>query len=317
MNVVALAGGVGGAKLADGLYRVLANDQLKIIVNCGDDFDYLGLRICPDLDTVCYTLAGLANAQTGWGRKDETWSAFDQIVSLGGPGWFHIGDQDLGTHLERTRRLTSGFRLSQVTADFCAVWGIRVPVMPMTDDSMPTWVDTHEMGWLPFQEYFVKYSCEPRVKGFDFRRAAEAHPAPGVISAIQEADCLIVCPSNPWVSIGPILSVPGVMEAIMHCPVRMVMSPIVGGKAIKGPAAKMYAELGIVPSARAVAEQYQGWCTDMIIDRQDQASTDEIERLHMGVRAMDTLMNSAEDRTHVAQMVIDHYSSRYKKELTK
>jgi LPPG:FO 2-phospho-L-lactate transferase len=253
---------------------------------------------------------------TGWGRKDEGWIVYDEIQKLGGPAWFHLGDQDLATHLERTRRLQSGEPLSKVTRDFCAAWGISAQVLPATDDPMPTWVNTVEAGWLPFQEYFVKLGCQPVVKGFEFRGQAEAKPAPGVIEAIQDADCIMICPSNPWVSIAPILSVPGVHAAVQQCPIRMVMSPIVGGKALKGPAAKMYAELGISPSALSVARQYQDLCTDFILDQVDQALTHEIEMLDMAVLVTDTVMATLDDRVRVAHDVLDYFMPRIPKELT-
>jgi len=300
--------------MADGLYRAFPGESLTVIVNTGDDFTPFGLRVCPDLDTVCYTLAGLANPQTGWGRQGETWAAFEEIRRLGGPAWFHLGDQDLATHLERTRRLQSGLTLSQVTHEFCQAWKINARVIPMTDDFMPTWVETVENGWLPFQEYFVKLACEPRVKGFEFRGSQEAKPAPGVIESLQEADCVVVCPSNPWVSIGPILSVPGVAEAVVKCPVRVVVSPIVGGKAIKGPAAKMYAELGISPSSLAVARHYQDWCTHFIMDREDAHLSKKVEDLGMAVTVTDTVMVTLADRIRLAREALAACSHRMKKD---
>lgn len=307
MKVVAFAGGVGGAKLADGLAKILPGDQLTIVVNCGDDFDMMGLRICPDLDTICYTLSGLANPTTGWGLRDETWVVYEQIIRLGGPDWFHLGDRDLATHLERTRRLQSGQVLSGITADFSKTWGISPRVLPMTDEPMQTWVNTVEAGWMPFQEYFVKLAFQPVIKEFEFRGWENAKPAPGVIDAILNANCLIVCPSNPWVSIGPILAVPGIQDAIQHCPIRLVMSPIVGGKALKGPAAKMYAELGIEPSALAVARHYRDWCTDFVVDQVDQDLAVAIEMLGMSVITMDTIMVSPEDRVRVARELLIDY----------
>ncbi len=180
MNVVALAGGVGGAKLADGLAQALPPESLTIIVNTGDDFEHMGLSICPDLDTVCYTLAGIANPATGWGRTGESWQALESLSELGGPAWFRLGDKDLGVHLERTRRLRRGQPLSQITRHFCQAWGIRHPVLPATDDNVPTWVYTDE-GELPFQEYFVHRHCHPRVTGFRFEGVEQAQPAPGVL----------------------------------------------------------------------------------------------------------------------------------------
>ncbi|HLF88511.1 MAG TPA: 2-phospho-L-lactate transferase, partial [Anaerolineales bacterium] len=254
MKVVALAGGVGGAKLADGLAQILPPKNLTVIVNTGDDFEHFGLKICPDLDTVCYTLAGMANPVTGWGLAGETWNALEAIGTLGGSGWFRLGDRDLGTHLERTRRLRSGQSLSQITRDFCRAWGVQPVVLPMSDDPVPTIVQTDE-GELAFQEYFVRRQCHPRVRGFHFEGVQHARAAPGMLEVIEGADLIVICPSNPWVSVDPILAIPGVREALTPSPSpstrggRIVaVSPIIAGQAVKGPAAKMYAELGVEPS---------------------------------------------------------------------
>jgi LPPG:FO 2-phospho-L-lactate transferase len=307
--VVALAGGVGGARLSDGLARNLALQDLAVIVNTGDDFDHLGLRICPDLDTVCYTLAGLANPATGWGRTDDTFKALETLSQLGGPGWFRLGDRDLGLHLERTRRLKAGQSLSEVTRAICKSWEIHIRVLPVTDDSVPTWVYTDE-GDLPFQEYFVHRQCRPRVTGFHFSGADQASPAPGVLEAIHQAQAILLCPSNPWVSLDPILAVPGVRQALkanaqdQHCPVVGV-SPILGGKTVKGPAAKMYAELGIEPSAVAVARHYAGLLDGFVIDRQDAQLAGEIEALGMQVLVTQTLMLTPDDRRRLAAEVLE------------
>ena len=196
MKIVALAGGVGGAKLVDGLAQCLTPGDLTVIVNTGDDFEHWGLNISPDLDTVCYALAGLANTETGWGRKDESWEVLNNIVELGGTGWFQIGDRDLATHLERTRRLKSGQPLSQITRDFCQVWGIRHAILPMTDQYVATIVNTLEQGEMAFQEYFVHLNCQPTVKGFRFSGIETAKPAPGALEALTAADAIIFCPSN-------------------------------------------------------------------------------------------------------------------------
>ncbi len=280
MNVVALAGGVGGAKLAVGLARNLPDGALTVVVNTGDDFEHLGLKICPDLDTVCYTLAGLSNPETGWGLVGETWNALQAVEKLSGPAWFHLGDRDLGTHLERTRRLREGEPLSQITRSFCASWGIGATVLPMTDDPVATYVATREEGALPFQEYFVKLQCQPQVTGFHFEGIEKARPAPGVLEALAAADCVVICPSNPWVSIGPILDVPGVRPAIQSKKV-VAVSPIIGGKAVKGPAAKMYAELGIQPSALAVARHYRSILSGFVLDDADAGQAEEIA--HWGI----------------------------------
>jgi LPPG:FO 2-phospho-L-lactate transferase len=302
-RIVALAGGVGGAKLAHGLAQVLAPEDLTVIVNTGDDFEHLGLHICPDLDTVCYTLAGLANPDTGWGRMDETWNAMANIDQLGGPAWFRLGDQDLGTHLERTRRLREGQSLSQITCDFCNAWSIHHTVIPMSDNPVGTIVETVE-GDLEFQEYFVHRSCEPRVEGFRFDGIESAKPAPGVLDAIEKADAIVICPSNPWVSIAPILAIAGIkpaMEAKKVC----AISPIIGGQAVKGPAAKMYRELGIEPSAFAVAKHYQGLANGFVLDAVDTKLEAEIRSLNMQTLFTKTLMENSDNRRRLAEDVLN------------
>lgn len=314
IKIAALAGGVGGAKLAHGLAQILPPDQLTVIVNTGDDFDHFGLRICPDLDTVCYTLAGLANPATGWGRACESWAVFDALRLLGGPDWFRLGDQDLATHIERTRRLAGGDSLTSITRDFCAAWGVQHPILPVTDHDLRTWVETEEQGWLPFQEYFVKAGCQPTVRGFRFAGADTAEPSAAVCAALEDADWVIICPSNPWVSIGPLLALPRVRALVQQKPVAAV-SPIIGGKALKGPAAKMYRELGIAPSALAVAQQYAQdlqrgnkehphfvFCIDTI----DHALAVHIQENGGEVLISDTVMRSTDDRRRLAQTLLEH-----------
>jgi LPPG:FO 2-phospho-L-lactate transferase len=308
MKVVALAGGVGGAKLADGLALALPPGDLTVIVNTGDDFRHFGLWVCPDVDTVCYTLAGLANPMTGWGRKDDTSHVMEALQALGGPSWFHLGDRDLSTHLERTRRLGQGDSLTAITRDFCRTWGVETPVLPMSDDTVQTWVDTEE-GELPFQEYFVRRQCAPHVKGFWFEGVEKAQPAPGAIEAIDSAELVVICPSNPWVSIAPILSVPGIKGSLKSKKV-LAVSPIIAGQAVKGPAAKMYAELGIEPSALAVARQYGGQgtgglLTGFVLDQQDESQSAGVQALGIEVLATDTLMKSPADRLRLAQEVLN------------
>ena len=309
MKVVALAGGVGGAKLADGLAQILAPEELTIIVNTGDDFSHLGLNISPDLDTVCYALAGMANSATGWGQADETWLALESIGQLGGPTWFRLGDRDLGVHLERTRRRSSGQPLSKITRDFCLAWGIEHRVLPMSDDTVPTWVQTLE-GELPFQIYFVQRQCHPQVTGFHFEGAEKARPAPGVLEAIQNADQVIFCPSNPWVSIDPILAVPGVRDTIntrqsARQSVVTAVSPIIGGTTVKGPAAKMYHELGIEPSALSVARHYQDLLSGFVLDSQDHQYMQPIRSMEVQTLETDTIMKLPGDRRRLAQEVLE------------
>jgi len=304
LKIAALAGGVGGAKLAHGLAQILSPEELTIIVNTGDDFEHYGLYICPDLDTVCYTLAGLANPETGWGRVNETWNVIENASKLGGPGWFNLGDQDLGTHLERTRRLKGGQCLSEITTDFCRAWGIEHTILPMSDQQVRTIVETEE-GELAFQEYFVHRRCEPRVKGFRFDGADQAEPAQGVAEAIRSADAILICPSNPWVSIDPILKViPKIEKPVI------AVSPIIGGHTVKGPAAKMYRELGIEPSALAVANHYRGLAAGFVLDTVDKQLEGEIMGLSMQTLVTNTLMNSLDDRSRLAEDVLNFLGNK-------
>ncbi|WKZ42707.1 MAG: 2-phospho-L-lactate transferase [Anaerolineales bacterium] len=305
MKIVALAGGVGGAKLAHGLAQILKPEELTVIVNTGDDFEHYGLYICPDLDTVCYTLAGLANPETGWGRADESWNVIENASKLGGPDWFKLGDRDLGTHLERTRRLKAGDSLSQITQDFCKAWGIQHTVLPMSDQPIRTMVETDE-GELAFQEYFVHRRCEPRVKGFRFEGAEVAEPAVWAREAVASADAIVVCPSNPWVSVDPILAVFSPLLSGEGLGVRSIaVSPIIGGEAIKGPAAKMYRELGIEPSALAVARHYQGLITHFVMDTVDSQLIESVRGLNMQVTVTNTVMKSHVERKRLASEILE------------
>jgi len=299
VKIVALAGGVGGAKLAHGLTQILPPEELTIIVNTGDDFEHYGLYICPDLDTVCYTLAGLANPETGWGRINESWSVIENASKLGGPDWFRLGDQDLGTHLERTRRLKAGELLSQITRDFCKAWGIEHTILPMSDQPVRTVVETDD-GDLAFQEYFVHQRCEPKVKGFRFEGAPSAGAALGAREAVHVAEAVIICPSNPWVSIDPILRVLPKIEKPVYA-----ISPIIGGETVKGPAAKMYRELGIEPSAFAVANHYRGLATGFVLDRVDAQLNESVRGLNMRTLVTNTLMRGHDDRRRLANDVLN------------
>ena len=299
MSVVALAGGVGGAKLADGLASVLPPVDLTVIVNTGDDFEHFGLTICPDLDTVCYNLAGLYNPEMGWGRSGESWTAFQAAKMLGGPTWFQLGDLDLGTHLERTRRLRAGEPLSTITKDFCQAWGISSTVLPMSDQPVPTIVLTEE-GEMAFQEYFVARGCRPKVTGFRFENILRSEPAPGTLEAIDAADLIVICPSNPWVSIDPILGIPGMRSALENKPV-VAVSPLIGGKALKGPAAKMYEELEIDPSSVAVARHFGSLLKGFVIDHQDKNLT---KFIGLPTLITDTIMVEREQRRSLAEEVL-------------
>ena len=303
VRVIALSGGIGGAKLALGLYRLLPPDCLMVVCNTGDDFEHLGLRISPDLDTVTYTLAGIANPETGWGRAGETWTFMAALAQLGGETWFRLGDADLATHVERTRRLAAGERLGAITDDFCARLDIRARVVPMCDEPVRTMVRT-ENGLLPFQRYFVERRCEPKVSGFEFRGAGrrDRRRRSQRRSERDNLEAVVICPSNPFISIDPILAVPGMRAAITACRAPVVaVSPIIGGRAVKGPTAKMMAELGMPASANTVAEHYRGLLDGFVLDEADAA---EAEALDLPCLATRTLMASEDDKRALASEVL-------------
>jgi LPPG:FO 2-phospho-L-lactate transferase len=305
MNIVALAGGVGGAKLVDGLAQLLLPDELTVIVNTGDDFEHLGLYICPDVDTVCYTLAGLTNPNTGWGQLDDTFHVLGNVQKLGGPYWFRIGDNDLATHLERTRRMHEGQLLSQITQIFCQSWGVQHKVIPMSNQPVHTMVNTLERGELAFQEYFVHQGCEPIVTGFRFSGIESAQMAPGIMDAIDKADAVVICPSNPWVSIDPILALNG-LRSVLVGKIVVAVSPIIQGDTVKGPAAKMYTELGIAPSALAVAHHYSDLLSGIMIDKEDSGLAKDFS---IPVTIAHTLMKTRNDRRSLAKDVLDSIQS--------
>jgi LPPG:FO 2-phospho-L-lactate transferase len=302
MKLVALAGGVGGARMAHGFAQVLPPKDLTVVVNTGDDFDYLGLPISPDIDTVMYTLAGLANPETGWGLAGETWGFLKAVERLGGPTWFRIGDMDLATHVMRRQGLIAGQTLTQVTQASAEALGVAVRILPMTDDRLRTMVQTDE-GELEFQDYFVRRRCQPRVSGFRFDGADSARPTPDVMAAIREADLVVVCPSNPFVSIGPILQLPGVRAAIASR-AAVAVSPIVGGQALKGPAGKMLAELGLPVSPLTVAEGYADMLTGFVLDERDASFEHSIAGLGLRVLVTDTIMRGERDRERLAREVL-------------
>lgn len=295
--IVALAGGVGGARLAKGLALALPEEQLTVVVNVGDDFEHLGLHVSPDIDTVLYTLAGLANPDTGWGREGETWAFMGALSKLGGETWFQLGDRDLATHVERTRRLRAGERLSAVTARFAERLGTGARVVPATDDPLRTMVATDE-GELAFQEYFVHRQCRPRALGFRFDGADLAEPSEPVAALMRRTDLegFVICPSNPWLSIDPLLAVRGLREWIERSGLPVVaVSPIVGGKAVKGPAGKIMGELGIEVSALGVARHYEGLVSAWVIDHQDAGLAPRLEALGCRVHVTDTMMTVPPD----------------------
>ena len=303
MSVMALSGGIGGAKLALGLYRVLPPGALTVIANTGDDFEHLGLSISPDIDTLLYTLAGLDNPQFGWGRKDETWTFMAALETLGGETWFKLGDGDLATHIERTRRLAAGQSLTRITDDFRCRLGISAQLLPMTEDRVRTRLLTED-GWLDFQDYFVRLRAAPAVREIAYTGALEAQANPDFLAALSDdaLELVVICPSNPFLSIDPILSLPGVREALRasHAPVAAV-SPIIGGNAVKGPTSKIMAELGLPISATAVARHYADILDTYIAD---EADTDEVTDLEVPTILTRTLMVTLDDRDALARTVM-------------
>ena len=301
--IVALSGGVGGAKLVLGLARIVPPDELLVVCNTADDFEHLGLAISPDLDTVMYTLAGLANPELGWGRRDETWSFMETLDALGGETWFRLGDRDLAVHVERTRRLRRGETLSAITAHLCQRLGVGPKIVPMSDDPVRTRLLT-EAGWIDFQDYFVRQRCEPGVQALEFHGAATARAHPDFLAALADPrlQAVIVCPSNPFISVEPILALPGIRAALAACRAPVVaVSPIIGGKAVKGPTAKMMTELGLNPSASAVAQRYGDLLDGYVVDLAD---TGEVQGIRPKVTLAQTFMRSLEDREALARIVL-------------
>lgn len=299
MRVVALAGGVGGAKLAHGLQAEVGRD-LAVIVNTGDDLERHGLLVCPDHDTVLYTLAGIANREWGWGIAGETWNAAEMLAAYGEEGWFRLGDRDLATHLYRTQRRRDGATLTEVTAEITAAWGLRIRLLPMSDHRVATRItvsDGSEPGAvreLAMQEWFVQERCEPPVIGVHFAGGDTARPAPGVLDALRDADTILICPSNPVISIGPILAVPGIREVLAERRDRVVgVSPIVGGRPVKGPADRLMGPLGIDVSSVGVARAYRDVCATLVIDTRDARDARRVAELGVRPVVADTLMRDA------------------------
>jgi LPPG:FO 2-phospho-L-lactate transferase len=301
--VLALSGGVGGAKLALGLYRAVPSGTLTVVANTGDDFEHLGLAISPDLDTLLYTLSGRANPELGWGREGETWTFMTALEALGGETWFRLGDGDLATHIERTRRLRAGESLSAIMDDFRRRLGIRARLLPMSDDKVRTRLRTEE-GWLDFQDYFVRLRCAPVISELAFAGAETSHPHPDFLAALAapELRAVILCPSNPFISIDPILAVPGVRDALRACRAPVIaVSPIVAGQAVKGPTAKMMAELGLPVDAATPSRHYADFLDVYIADETDAAAVADLD---IAVVLARTLMQSLADREALARTVL-------------
>ena len=305
MKICALAGGVGGAKLASGLQDVVPPGDLSVVVNTADDFDLWGLHICPDLDTVMYTLAGISNPETGWGIVNESFATLNMLERYGEETWFKFGDRDLATHVFRTHRMRSGETLTEVTAGLSGALGVDNALLPMSDEPVSTVLETAE-GRLEFQEYFVRRRQRDEVLGIELRGIEEARPTEGVLAAISGADAIVLCPSNPVVSIGPILALPGVMEILASSSVpKVAVSPIVGGRALKGPADRMLASLGHEVSATGVARMYAGLVDGMVIDRIDENERAGIEGIGMRVLVTESVMRDAEDRARLASETLE------------
>jgi LPPG:FO 2-phospho-L-lactate transferase len=310
VSIAVLAGGVGAAKFLAGLVQVVDPATVTAVVNVGDDFELHGLHISPDLDTVTYTLAGEVNPETGWGLRGESWQAMDVVGRYGGPDWFRLGDRDLGTHLYRTGRLAGGDALSAVTADIVAAWGIRVRVLPATDEPLRTMVTLAGAGpddgaEVDFQSYFVRRQHSVPVSAVRFAGASATTPGPGVLDAVGAADTVICAPSNPIVSIGPVLAVPGLREAVTARRDRTVaVSPIVAGSALKGPADRMLAELGHEASVVGVARLYRDWCSTLVVDEADAERADAVEAEGMRCVVAPTIMRDPASSAAVARAVL-------------
>ena len=301
--ITVLAGGVGGARMVDGLVQVAGADQVSVVVNTADDFDLYGLRICPDIDTVMYTLAGIANPILGWGIDGDTRATLDGITAYGVEPWFQLGDRDFATHILRTAWLRNGTPLGAVTYFLRGRLGVKTPIYPMSDDPVATMIDTPD-GRLTFQDYFVRRRQQDHVTGVEFEGLAAATANQAALEAIQTAELIVFAPSNPIVSIGPILGVEGITPALRNrrCPV-VAVSPLIGGKALKGPADRMMSSLGHESTALGVARIYRGLIDGFVIDTQDSDLTAEIERLGMAVLSTDAIMHDVADRGRLAREV--------------
>jgi LPPG:FO 2-phospho-L-lactate transferase len=305
MNITALAGGVGASKFLLGLAAVMPPERITIIANTGDDIELFGLHISPDIDTITYTLAGVINEQTGWGLARDSFECLNWLARYNEAHWFNLGDRDLATHIHRTHQLREGRTLAEATDHIRRSLGVRSLILPATDEYVPTLVVTDE-GEMHFQEYFVRRRCEPRVREIRFRGIESARPAPGVTLAILEADAVIICPSNPFISIGPILAVPGIREALKETRAKVIaITPIIGGRALKGPAADMLGDLGHECSARGVATVYKDFIDLFVLDEVDRAIKPSIEELGIGVVVTNTVMSTLEDKQRLAGQVLE------------
>lgn len=304
-QVLALSGGIGGAKLAVGLQHVLPPGELTVAVNTGDDFEHLGLSISPDIDTLLYTLSGLENPELGWGRGGESWHFMAEIERLGGESWFRLGDKDLAVHIERTRRLDAGEKLSAITADIARHFGILGKVLPMSNDMVRTMVITEEEGTLDFQQYFVRRRCEPVVKGMAYAGAADARLVPMLQEVLGDPSlqAIVICPSNPWLSIAPILEIPAWREALQEATVPVIaVSPLINGQAVKGPTTKIMSELKLELSSAAIAQFYDGIIDGFVLDKSEAHVAPEIG---VATHVTATLMKTPADKQRLAREVLE------------
>lgn len=304
MKFLVFAGGVGGAKLSEGMAHSVGAELLTVVVNTADDFEIYGLHVSPDVDTVMYALANINNAETGWGLQGDTFKNFAMLERYGAAPWFHIGDADMATHLLRTQMMRDGASLSEAIHTLGIRLGIQSRILPMTNDRVRTIVDTDE-GLFGFQEYFVKLRWQPEVRGLIYEGAEEAEAMPDVIRAIETADTIVIAPSNLYLSIDPILAVPGIKDALLNATAPIIaVTPIIGGEAVKGPAAKLMRELGTESSAVAVAQHYAEFLNGFVLDEQDAALKPHIEAMGMGVLVTDTIMKDSDERARVACEVV-------------
>ena len=309
-SILALSGGIGGAKLALGLTHAMPPEKLMIIGNIGDDFVHLGLNISPDLDTLMYTLSGKSDSDKGWGLANESWTVMQALEKMGGETWFKLGDMDLATHLERTHQLRAGVSLTEITSYFCQQFGIEARIIPVSNDRVHTIVETPD-GDMTFQDYFVKERCKPTVSGLSFQGADKALPNPELIETLQNQSlqAVVICPSNPFLSIDPILAVRGVREELRACSAPVIaVSPIVGGNAVKGPTKKNLRELGHPVSATAIANYYRDFIDGFIVDIQDEATAPEIQKLDIAVKVSNTMMTDLTTKIELAQTVLNFSS---------
>jgi len=311
LRVAVLAGGVGAAKFLQGLAKIASLEDLSCVVNTGDDMVLHDLHISPDLDIITYTLAGIVDEEKGWGVHQDSFNFLESLRNLGSDEWFTLGDKDLATHVYRTELLRSGLSLSEVTAILCQRLGVRSRILPMTNDKFETWIGT-DAGWMHFEEYYVRRGCRDEVTGVQFRGANNAHPAPGVLESLRDADLVIVAPSNPIVSIGTILSVHGIRETLRRRDKPVVaISPIIAGSPLKGPAGKLMSHYGVQVSPKGVAKLYEDFLDRLILDSADKELIGDIASMGIEAIATNTIMKTMEDKIRLAEFALAKANDRW------